>query len=141
MELKTLWNSIYELELQNWDLNFEIASLERELRETEIYKKIDDLKKTSAQNDREIIIRKDNVMSSMLDAWLKSMEFENQKLTIKKSAWSVKYNSDSDVPDNYKKEKITISVDKKALKEWLLAWDVLPWVEIVYKNTLLITPK
>jgi len=141
MELKTLWNSIYELELQNWDLNFEIASLERELRETEIYKKIDDLKKTSAQNDREIIIRKDNVMSSMLDAWLKSMEFENQKLTIKKSAWSVKIDNDDDVPSNYKKEKITVSIDKKALKEWLLAWDVLPWVEIVYKNTLLITPK
>jgi len=141
MELKTLWNSIYELEIKTSDIKFEIASLERQLQENETFKKIEDLKKMSAQNDREIIIRKDNVMSSMLDAWLKSMEFENQKVTIKKSAWSVKYNSDSDVPDNYKKEKTTVSIDKKALKEWLLAWDVLPWVEIVYKNTLLITPK
>ena len=141
-DLKTTGESIYDLSLKVWDLNFEIQKLERELKETDIYKKIQWLKNDKKEVEDSIEARKAFVKERMLDAGLKSMEFTNQKVTLKKSPWKLVIEDETVVPEEYKKEKVTVSIDKKKLKDVVSKWELeLPWVEIEYWYSLLITPK
>jgi hypothetical protein len=47
---------------------------------------------------------------------LKSMDFINQKVTLKNNPPSVKINDEELIPEKFKKEKVTISIDKTLIK-------------------------
>ena len=47
---------------------------------------------------------------------LKSMDFINQKVTLKNNPPSVKINDEELIPDKFKKEKVSITIDKTLIK-------------------------
>lgn len=85
--------------------------------------------------------KKEFIEKWLQEAWIKSIETDHQKFTLKKSAWSIKVINEDEIPNSYFKEKVTKQLDKKALKEWLNMWDVVPGAEIEYKYSLLVTAK
>ena len=85
--------------------------------------------------------KKTNIVNSMLQIGLKSVEFINQKFTLKKSPWSLKINDEELIPQEFKKEKVEIIIDKKAIKEKISNGEDIAGCEIVYSHNLVITPK
>jgi hypothetical protein len=92
------------------------------------------LKKAEEEN-------KQNIIDWLLNVWIKSIEFNHQKVSLRKSPWSIKVINEESIPSDYFKEKVVKQLDKKMLKEWLNTWDVVPWATIEYSYTLLVNPK
>jgi len=139
-ELKEVWNSIYDLELQQAITQWHIAKMEAELKETELYKKIQEWKKWLSTLEEQIEAAKMLVLQKLKDMWIKKIETDHQRITIWKTPWAINVINEAEIPDNYFKEKVERKLDKKALKEWLNLWDVVPGAEIVYKDKITITP-
>ena len=72
---------------------------------------------------------------------LKSLDFINQKVTLKNNPPSVKINDEELIPDKFKKEKVSITIDKTLIKSAIQLGEEVPGAEIVINKTLLITPK
>lgn len=140
-ELQAVWNSIRDLQQKIWSLKLDIANLERELYETEFRKSIQEKKQELQVLENIENEKKTNIVNSMLQIGLKSVEFVNQKFTLKKSPWSLKINDEELIPQEFKKEKVEIIIDKKAIKEKISNGEDIAGCEIVYSHNLVITPK
>lgn len=140
-ELQAVWNSIRDLQQKIWSLKLDIANLERELYATEFRKAIQDKKQELQVLENLENEKKTNIVNSMLQIGLKSVEFINQKFTLKKSPWSLKINDEELIPQEFKKEKVEIIIDKKAIKEKISNGEDIAGCEIVYSHNLVITPK
>ena len=140
-ELQAVWNSIRDLQQKIWSLKLDIANLERELYETEFRKSIQEKKQELQVLENIENEKKTNIVNSMLQIGLKSVEFVNQKFTLKKSPWSLKINDEELIPQEFKKEKVEIVIDKKAIKEKISNGEDIAGCEIVYSHNLVITPK
>ena len=124
-----------------WSLKLDIANLERELYATEFRKSIQEKKQELQVLENIENEKKTNIVNSMLQIGLKSVEFINQKFTLKKSPWSLKINDEELIPKEFKKEKVEIIIDKKAIKEKISNGEDIAGCEIVYSHNLVITPK
>lgn len=140
-ELQAVWNSIRDLQQKIWSLKLDIANLERELYATEFRKSIQEKKQELQVLENIENEKKTNIVNSMLQIGLKSVEFINQKFTLKKSPWSLKINDEELIPQEFKKEKVEIIIDKKAIKEKISNGEDIAGCEIVYSHSLVITPK
>lgn len=140
-ELQAVWNSIRDLQQKIWSLKLDIANLERELYATEFRKAIQDKKQELQVLENIENEKKTNIVNSMLQIGLKSVEFVNQKFTLKKSPWSLKINDEELIPQEFKKEKVEIVIDKKAIKDKISNGEDIAGCEIVYSHNLVITPK
>lgn len=140
-ELQAVWNSIRDLQQKIWSLKLDIANLERELYATEFRKSIQEKKQELQVLENIENEKKTNIVNSMLQIGLKSVEFINQKFTLKKSPWSLKINDEELIPQEFKKEKVEIVIDKKAIKEKISNGEDIAGCEIVYSHNLVITPK
>lgn len=140
-ELQTIGNNIWELQNKIWSLKLEIANLEQELCQTEFWKSIQEKKQVLQLLQNIEAEQKTNIVNSMLENGLKSVEFVNQKFTLKKTPWSLKINDEEMIPQEFKKEKVEIVIDKKAIKDKITAGEEIAGCEIVYWHSLVITPK
>ena len=140
-ELHTIGNSIRDVQLQKSNLQSEILWLKEELYKTEFYQMIVKKEQELKQIENKENEMKTNIVNQMLQYDLKSIEFNHQKFTLKKTPWSIVINSEAEIPDQYKKEKKEIVIDKKLLKEAVQNGLVVEWVEIQYWHSLIITPK
>ena len=84
---------------------------------------------------------KQNIVNWMLQNQLKSIEFTFQKFTVKKNPWSLLIEDESKIPDEFKKEKTEIVIDKKAIKDKIQNGENVDGATITYSHTLIITPK
>ena len=110
-------------ELENLGLSKEIKELELKLKETE--KEATELKEIW----KEILI----------NAWMKKFEaLDGTIIQLNKKPWSLIIENESLVPQEYKKEKITISIDKKQLKEDITQGLIIEWVSISEDYNLVI---
>lgn len=139
--LQTVWDDLYNLQLKIWVANWELLKMQQELMQSELRLKIQDKKKEISDMENAIDDKRDYIMRKLQEQGIKSIEFTNQKVTLKKSPWSVKVIDENEIPDNYFKEKVSKQLDKKMLKEWLAMWDVVPWAKIEYTYSLLFTAK
>lgn len=140
-ELQSIGNSFRDLQQKIWSLKLDIAQLERELYETEFRKAIQEKKQALQILEDLENEKKTNIVNSMLQNGLKSIEFVNQKFTLKKTPWSLKINDEEMIPQEFKKEKVEIVIDKKAIKDKITAGEEIAGCEIVYGHSLVITPK
>lgn len=140
-ELQSIGNSFRDLQQKIWSLKLDIAQLERELYETEFRKAIQEKKQALQILEDLENEKKTNIVNSMLQNGLKSVEFVNQKFTLKKTPWSLKINDEEMIPQEFKKEKVEIVIDKKAIKEKISNGEDIAGCEIVYSHSLVITPK
>lgn len=140
-ELQSIGNSFRDLQQKIWSLKLDIAQLERELYETEFRKAIQEKKQALQILEDLENEKKTNIVNSMLQNGLKSVEFVNQKFTLKKTPWSLKINDEEMIPQEFKKEKVEIVIDKKAIKEKISNGEDIAGCEIVYSHSLVVTPK
>lgn len=120
-------------------LKADIASLEDELRKSEIYIKLEKAKQELEEAEAYQEQFKTNVKNSLEEQWIKVLELERYRFTLKESAWSLQVKDETVIPDEYFDTKKTLNKTrlKNAVKDWL----DLPWVEIVKSNSLVITLK
>ena len=139
--LSTIGDSIRDLQLSQSDIRLAIMNTEKELQETEAYKKLQSYKKQESDLNCLIETRKQHVLEWMQNAGIKSIEFIHQKMTLKKSPGAVKIEDEEMIPGDYKKEKVTITIDKTKIKNDIKDWKQVNGATIEFKDTLLITPK
>lgn len=140
-ELQVIGNNIRDLQNKIWNLKLEIANLEQELCQTEFRKNIQEKKEALQILQNIEAEQKTNIVNSMLENGLKSVEFVNQKFTLKKTPWSLKILDEEMIPQEFKKEKVEIVIDKKAIKDKISAGEDIAGCEIVFWHSLVITPK
>lgn len=140
-ELNTYWNTIWDVQNQKAWLTLDIANLERQLMETELFKQIQEKKMQLREVEKQEEEIKQNILSWMMQNSLKSLEFTFQKFTIKKNPWTLIIENIDEIPEEFKKEKTEVVVDKKAIKEQINNGADVPWCNIQYSYSLLITPK
>lgn len=141
MTLNTLGNSIWDIQLKKAKAFMDVKDAEDRLRKSEEYKNLEEKKEILEQYEKTEEEMKKAIMMGMEQLELKSMDFINQKVTLKNNPPSVKINDEELIPDKFKKEKVSITIDKTLIKSAIQLWEDVPWAELVVNKTLLITPK
>ena len=67
----------------------------------------------------------------MASQWIKKIDKDGYIVSLTYTAWALFINDDSVIPNDYKMEKRTITIDKIKLKKDIQDWTViLPWIEV-----------
>lgn len=139
MTIKGAW--LFELQIQRWTLQLEVQKAEQALHETEEWKLLEAKKAELAQYTALEENAKSSILDGMLANNLKVLEFDNQRFTVKTNPPSVKIINEDLIPAEYKVEKVTVSVDKKKIKDCIKNGGIVEWVELDCTHSLLVTPK
>lgn len=140
-ELTPVADGIFDIQLQKGKLTIEVQEAERALKETEAYKLLEQKKSELAEYEAKEEHIKQVILDGMMDNNLKSIEFTYQKFTVKSNPPSVKIIDEELIPAEYKNEKVTVTVDKKKIKDAIQNWWIVDGAELTCGHTLLITPK
>ena len=141
MDLNTYWESLWTIQNNVGSLNLALASKLEALHQTKEWVEVEELKSKLALEQQEEEEAKQHIIEGMITKWIKSVDFVNQKVTVKQSAGSVNVVDETLIPSLFIKEKITKSVDKVAIKNAIKEWKDVPGAEIVQSYSLVITPK
>lgn len=141
MDLNTYWESLWTIQNNIGSLNLTLASKLEALHQSKEWLEVEELKSQLALEQQKEEDAKQHIIDGMLANWIKSVDFVNQKVTVKQSAGSVNVVDETQIPALFIKEKITKSVDKVAIKNAIKEWKEVPGAEIVQSYSLVITPK
>jgi len=139
--LNTVWNAIWDIQLQKAKALIDVQEAEAKLYDTVEYKDLEFKRGVLRQYESVEEDMKQQILLGMDALGLKSMEFINQKVTLKNNPPSVKINDEELIPDKFKKEKVSITIDKTAIKKAIQDGEEVIGAELVVNKTLLITPK
>jgi len=112
-----------------------VSKLELELSESELMKRINKWKDLLKELAEQEITLKNQWIEILQKSWIDKFEANWIKVRLKNSIWRLVIEDDSKL-DDYKKEKVTITIDKKAIKEDLKEWLIIEWVKIEQDVTL-----
>lgn len=140
-ELNTNWENIWTIQNKRASAELELANLQEELHNTDLWKKIEEKKREVMElTDKETQV-KDSILTWMLENWLKTVEFTNQRFTAKQNPASVNIIDEEMIPQNFKKLQTKVVVDKTAIKKAIQEWQEVMWAELSYWYSLVITPR
>lgn len=139
--LNTVWNAIWDIQLQKAKALIDVQQAEAKLYDTVEYKDLEFKRGVLKQYERVEEDMKEQILLGMDALGLKSMEFINQKVTLKNNPPSVKINDEELIPDKFKKEKVSITIDKTAIKKAIQDGEDVIGAELVVGKSLVITPK
>ena len=139
--LNTVWNAIWDIQLQKAKALIDVQQAEAKLYDTVEYKDLEFKRGVLRQYEAVEADMKDQILLWMDALNLKSIEFINQKFTVKNNPPSVKINDEELIPEKFKKEKVTITVDKTAIKKAIQDGEEVLGAELVVWKSLVITPK
>lgn len=140
-QLNTYWNDLKTIQGELTKAKLELLNFERELQETEFYKMIVEKRKQVEFLEKKETETKSQIVNWMLAYHVKSLEFENQKFTVKKNPWSLVIHNTDLIPEEFKKEKTEIVIDKKAIKEKITNGEIIEGCEITNSYSLIITDR
>ena len=140
-DLQVSGENFRTLQTKRANAQIELRNLEMELQQTEFRQKIQEKKLEVAELVQKEEDMKQNILNSMVENQLKSIEFTFQKFTVKKNPWALVIQDESKIPEEFKKEKIEIVIDKKAIKEKIQNWENVDGAIVNYWHSLVITPK
>ena len=140
-DLQTVGENFRTLQTKRANAQMELRDLEMELQQTEFRKQIQAKRMEVAELEKKESEMKANIMNWMLQNQLKSIEFTFQKFTVKKNPWSLVIEDESKIPDEFKKEKVEIVIDKKAIKDKIANGENVDGASVTYSHSLVITPK
>ena len=116
-DLTNYGENIRSIQNQKASAELELAKLQEELHQSEVRQKI--LEKQAEVRflaDKEAEL-KDNILAGMLANNLKTVEFTNQRFTAKQNPASVVITAEDLIPQDFKKLKTQVVVDKTAIKK------------------------
>jgi glycyl-tRNA synthetase alpha subunit len=132
---------IIDVQYKIADVSARLVLAEQELAKTEQALKVQELRTTlQAYQKQEQEIR-ENIKNSMIVSGVKSLETATHKFTVKNNAGSVVIVDEQMIPTEYKKEKVTVTVDKTAIKKAIEGGQEIHGADMSYSQTLLITAK
>lgn len=140
-DLQMVGENFRTLQTKRANAQIELRNLEMELQQTEFRKAIQEKRMEVAELEKKESEMKTNIMNWMLQNQLKSIEFTFQKFTVKKNPWSLVIEDESKIPDEFKKEKVEIVIDKKAIKDKIANGENVDGASVTYSHSLVITPK
>lgn len=140
-DLQIVGENFRTLQTKRANAQIELRNLEMELQQTEFRKAIQEKRMEVAELEKKESEMKANIMNWMLQNQLKSIEFTFQKFTVKKNPWSLVIEDESKIPDEFKKEKVEIVIDKKAIKDKIVNGENVDGASVTYSHSLVITPK
>ena len=140
-DLQMVGENFRTLQTKRANAQIELRNLEMELQQTEFRKAIQEKRMEVAELEKKESEMKANIMNWMLQNQLKSIEFTFQKCTVKKNPWSLVIEDESKIPDEFKKEKVEIVIDKKAIKDKIANGENVDGASVTYSHSLVITPK
>lgn len=121
------------------DLNLRLANAKAELEQTELAREIKNLEmwlKEYTKVDKEL---REQGKQILIDSWIKKFEaLDWTIIQLNKKPWALVIENEDNIWDEYKKEKTTITIDKKQLKEDIKQWVIIDWVYIKEDYTLAI---
>lgn len=141
MDLNIYWENLWTIQNNVGSLNLALASKLEALHQTKERVEVEELKSKLALEQQKEEEAKQHIIEGMITKWIKSVDFVNQKVTVKQSAGSVNVIDETLIPSLFIKEKITKSVDKIAIKNAIKEGKEVPGAEIVQSYSLVITPK
>lgn len=141
MDLNTYWESLWTIQNNIGSLNLALASKLEALHQSKEWIEVEELRSQLALEQQKEEEAKQHIIDGMLANWIKSVDFVNQKVTVKQSAGSVNIIDEAQIPTLFIKEKITKSVDKVAIKNAIKDGKDVPGAEIVQSYSLVVTPK
>ena len=103
--LNTVWNAIWDIQLQKAKALIDVQQAEARLYDTVEYKDLEFKRGVLRQFESVEEDMKQQILLWMDALGLKSIEFINQKVTLKNNPPSVKINDEELIPDKFKKEK------------------------------------
>lgn len=139
--LNTVWNAIWDIQLQKAKALIDVQQAEAKLYDTVEYKDLEFKRGVLRQYESLEEDMKQQILLGMNALGLKSIEFINQKVTLKNNPPSVKINDEELIPDKFKKEKVSITIDKTAIKKAIQDGEEVIGAELVVGKSLVITPK
>ena len=139
--LNTVWNAIWDIQLQKAKALIDVQQAEAKLYDTVEYKDLEFKRGILKQYESVEEDMKQQILLGMDTLGLKSIEFINQKVTLKNNPPSVKINDEELIPDKFKKEKVSITIDKTAIKKAIQDGEEVIGAELVVGKSLVITPK
>ena len=139
--LNTVWNAIWDIQLQKAKALIDVQQAEAKLYDTVEYKDLEFKRGVLRQFESVEEDMKQQILLGMDALGLKSIEFINQKVTLKNNPPSVKINDEELIPDKFKKEKVSITIDKTAIKKAIQDGEEVIGAELVVGKSLVITPK
>jgi len=139
--LNTVWNAIWDIQLQKAKALIDVQQAEAKLYDTVEYKDLEFKRGVLRQYESLEEDMKQQILLGMDALGLKSIEFINQKVTLKSNPPSVKINDEELIPDKFKKERVSITIDKTAIKKAIQDGEEVIGAELVVGKSLVITPK
>lgn len=140
-DLQTFGENYRTIQTSRAKAQLELRDMEAELQQTEFRKQIQAKRMEVAELEKKESEIKQNIVNWMLQNQLKSIEFTFQKFTVKKNPWSLVIEDESKIPDEFKKEKTEIVIDKKAIKDKIANGENVDGASIKSSFSLVITPK
>lgn len=121
----------------------EITVLEQQLKESDIYKQIEAKKVELRETTQEETQLRTQVQETMESQGIKKFEWLNWEVVqLNKKPWKLIIEDDKiSALDEYRKEKTTVTLDKKSLKEDIKEGLIIDWVSISEEYTLVIKNK
>lgn len=141
MDLNTYWESLWTIQNNIGSLNLALASKLEVLHQTKEWIEVEELKSQLALEQQKEEEAKQHIIDGMLANWIKSVDFVNQKVTVKTNPGSVNIIDEAQIPTLFIKEKITKSVDKVAIKNAIKKGVEVPGAELVQSYSLVVSPK
>jgi len=123
--------------LQSKKLEYQalVAKLEAELEQSELVQRINKGKELLRELNLQEIEIKNQWLEILEKAGLDKFEANWIEVRRKESIWRLVIHNEDELSD-YKKEKITYTIDKKQIKEDLKEWVIIEWVSIEKNITL-----
>lgn len=136
---QSIVDTLNSIELMKANLNLQLLNKQEELRNTDLYKEIKDLEISIKQLEKQDEEIREQGKQILLSNWLKKFEaLDWTIIQLNETPWALVIENEDLVPKEYKKEKVTISIDKKTLKEDIKQGLIIEWVSIEKDYNLVI---
>jgi len=128
---QSIVDTLNSIELMKANLNLQLLNKQEELRNTDLYKEIKDLEISIKQLEKQDEEIREQGKQILLSNWLKKFEaLDWTIIQLNETPGALVIENEDLVPKEYKKEKVTISIDKKTLKEDIKQGLIIEWVSI-----------
>lgn len=124
-------DTLNSIELMKSDLNLKLLNKKEELRKLDLFQEIHDLEISIKQLEKQDEEIREQGKQILLSNWLKKFEaLDWTIIQLNETPWALVIENEDLIPKEYKKEKVTISIDKKTLKEDIKQGLIIEWVSI-----------
>jgi hypothetical protein len=132
---------ICKVQMEMGEKNEELLLAEHQLTKTPEYQRVQELRTVLQGYQAQEQMMKDGIRQSLIAGGIKSVDTLTHKFTIKDNPPAVVIQDEEVIPAEYKKEKITITIDKTAIKNDIKAGNSVLGAYLSQSKSLLITPK